>query len=218
VHMAYDDAPETYSYRKQHQGLYVAHEDRIRMVTPPPMNFLMIDGAGDPAHASEYRESLTALYRAAFSIQYAFHRVHPSKRYSLPPLEGLWWHDDEALLPFETLSHMKELWCWTMMIPLPEPVERELAEAELRLLQNIEATPLIHGVRIEAFDEGPCAQLLHVGPYSEMGSALHTLHDAIRAHGALPHGRHHEIYLVDARHARPEVLRTILRQPVVTRR
>jgi hypothetical protein len=35
-----------------------------------------------------------------------------------------------------------------------------------------------------------------------------------RENGYTYHGRHHEIYLGDPRTARPEKLRTILRQPV----
>ena len=58
-------------------------------------------------------------------------------------------------------------------------------------------------------------QTLHLGPYDDEGPVLAELHDAfLPANGLRPTGRHHEIYLSDARRTAPERLRTILRQPV----
>jgi hypothetical protein len=57
----------------------------------------------------------------------------------------------------------------------------------------------------------------HVGPYDAEGPVLAELHDRfIPGAGLAMTGRHHEIYLNDARRTAPERLRTILRQPVVT--
>ena len=56
-------------------------------------------------------------------------------------------------------------------------------------------------VRFEAFEEGPCAQILHVGPFSEEGPTIQRLHQHIKDTGRNLRGRHHEIYLSDVRRA-----------------
>ena len=59
-------------------------------------------------------------------------------------------------------------------------------------------------------------QTLHVGPYDAEGPVLDELHHTfIPGAGLRMSGRHHEIYLNDARRTDPARLRTILRQPVV---
>ena len=62
--------------------------------------------------------------------------------------------------------------------------------------------------------EGPCAQVLHVGPYADEAPRLELLDAAIRDEGCAPRGRHHEIYLGDPRRSAPEKLRTLLRHAV----
>jgi hypothetical protein len=58
-------------------------------------------------------------------------------------------------------------------------------------------------------------QTLHIGPYDDEAEVLAELHDRfIPDAGLRMAGRHHEIYLSDARRVEPARLRTILRQPV----
>ncbi len=68
-------------------------------------------------------------------------------------------------------------------------------------------------LRLEAFAEGHCAQIMHVGPFSEEGPTIERLHAYIDARAGR-RGKHHEIYLSDIRRANPENWRTILRQPM----
>ena len=66
------------------------------------------------------------------------------------------------------------------------------------------------------FEEGSCAQILHVGPFSAEGLAVAQLHEFIHAHSHTFDGRrhtHHEIYPSDPRRSAPEKWRTIIRQP-----
>lgn len=58
-------------------------------------------------------------------------------------------------------------------------------------------------------------QTLHVGPYDDEGPSIARLHEKFQpARGLVPRGRHHEIYLSDARRTEAARLRTVLRQPV----
>lgn len=69
-------------------------------------------------------------------------------------------------------------------------------------------------LRVEVFDEGRAAQLLHVGPYSAERASLERLHAAVAEAGLRLRGRHHELYMGNRETSAPERLRTILRQPV----
>ena len=70
-------------------------------------------------------------------------------------------------------------------------------------------------IRLATLHEGSCVQTLHVGPYDAEGAVLAELHDHVIPDAGLQmSGKHHEIYLNDARRVEPPKLRTILRQPV----
>lgn len=59
-------------------------------------------------------------------------------------------------------------------------------------------------------------QTLHIGSYDDEAPVLRAMHeDFIPAQSLRMTGRHHEIYLGDARRTPAHRLRTILRQPVV---
>ena len=74
---------------------------------------------------------------------------------------------------------------------------------------------MLDALRLESIEEGLCVQALHVGSYDGGAPVLATMHDdVIPARGLRMTGRHHEIYLSDARRTAPDRLRTILRQPV----
>lgn len=67
-------------------------------------------------------------------------------------------------------------------------------------------------LRFDAFVEGSCAQILHVGPFSEEGPTVEKVHHFIETIGQRQ-GKHHEIYLSDVRKADPAKWKTIIRQP-----
>ena len=69
-------------------------------------------------------------------------------------------------------------------------------------------------MRLEAFREGLCVQIMHVGPYADEPRSIAKLENYSRENGYVFRGRHHEIYLGDPRTAKPENLRTVLRHAV----
>ncbi|MFZ2650309.1 MAG: GyrI-like domain-containing protein [Burkholderiaceae bacterium] len=69
------------------------------------------------------------------------------------------------------------------------------------------------GLRLVQFAEGRCAQVLHVGPFSEEGPTIARLHEFIEARSART-GKHHEIYLSDIRRVPAAKWKTIIRQPM----
>ena len=85
-------------------------------------------------------------------------------------------------------------------------------------VQQVDKTkdlPALPKLRLETYHEGLAVQILHVGSYDDEGPTLQRLHDEFMPqNGYEMAGKHHEIYLSDARKVAPEKLRTVLRQPV----
>lgn len=193
---------------------YAARRGRFDLVTVPPLQYLMCDGAGDPNTAPAYRQALEALYPVAYALKFASKR-ELDRDYVVPPLEGLWWADDPALF---TTRRDKSSWQWTLMILVPDWLTREHVD-RAREAAGAKGVDGVHAVRLDTLDEGLSVQTLHVGSYDDEAPVLAELHDrVIPERGLRMTGHHHEIYLSDARRTAPDKLRTILRQPVAAAR
>jgi hypothetical protein len=92
-------------------------------VDVPPLNYLMIDGHGDPNKVKAYRDAIEALFSLSYTLKFAI-KKEIGLDYSVFPSEGLWWVDDMAQFSTED----KSSWDWTMMIAQPEPVNMEWVE------------------------------------------------------------------------------------------
>lgn len=205
-------------FKKAEKTLYSGRAGRFHVLDVPPQSFLMIDGAGDPNREPAFGRAVTALYALSYPIK--FHSKNALGRdFAVAPLEGLWWADDMAA--FRTRD--TDRWRWTMMIRQPDWIDgdavasvRATAAAKLARKtdeQTDEAT--LAQVRLETLHEGLCVQVLHVGPYDTEGPILQQMHEhVIPENGCRMTGKHHEIYLNDARKTPPEKLRTLLRQPM----
>ena len=81
---------------------YTAPRGRFEIVTVPALQFLMIDGHGDPNTAPEYANALAALYPVAYKLKFLSKR-ELDRDYVVMPLEALWWSDDrKPSRPVET--------------------------------------------------------------------------------------------------------------------
>lgn len=180
------------------------------IVDVPPMNFLMLDGVGDPRTAQEYQDAVQALYSLAYALKFKLKKEDASLDYTVMPLEGLWWVDDLAMLDFEERSN----WKWIMMIALPDFVTAQQVSETIAELARKKPLPSLRKIRLERYDEGRAAQIMHIGPYSAEWPTVEGLHDFVRDQGLNLRGKHHEIYLGDPRRSAPEKLKTILRHPV----
>jgi len=81
-----------------------------------------------------------------------------------------------------------------------------------------ELSELLSKLRLERYKEGRAAHIMHVGPYSEEGPTVQSVHDFIQKKGGKFDGhnnKHHEIYLSDPRKANPTTMKTVIRQPFV---
>jgi hypothetical protein len=200
---------EKIDLRKELKHLYQPAAKQIAAVRVPAFTFLMVDGQGDPNTTSAYAEAVEALFTVSYTAKFMLKKGPAQKDYAVMPLEGLWWADDPAVF---TRGNRAQ-WRWTMMIMQPSFVPRALLTQAIAAAARKKPLPGIARLRVERFEEGRCAQLLHVGPFTEEGPAIERLHAYIEAHGRL-RGKHHEIYLTDIRRADPARWKTIIRQPM----
>jgi hypothetical protein len=200
----------TIDLKKEMEDLYRAPSDQAVLLDVPERRFLMVDGQGDPNSSPAYEAAMKALYSTAYGVKFAVKAREPGADFVVPPSEGLWWSDDMS----DFVQGRREGWRWTMMIPLPASVTREDVDAALEGARRKAASPALDALRFEAFAEGRCAQIMHVGPYSAEGSTIEKLHASIVEQGSAPVGKHHEIYLSDPGRTAPERMKTLIRQPI----
>jgi hypothetical protein len=191
-------------------GLYRARH-APELIDVPELQFLMIDGHGDPNVSERYREAIEALYAVSYALKFALKRAG-GPDYKVSPLEGLWWVADMTRFSTED----KSAWDWAAMIKQPSSVTPELVEETVHEVAEKKQLPTVRELRFERFAEGPSAQVLHLGPYADEGPTIERLHAFIEERGYTKRGKHHEIYLGDPRRSAPERLKTIIRQPVTT--
>ena len=180
----------------------------IEIVDIPAMQFLMVDGSGNPNTAPAYQTAIEWLFSTSYALKFA--SKAKGQDYVVPPLEGLWWADD----PADFVARRKDTWRWTMMIMAPDFLTRTMYEAAIaKSAKKLGGAP--NTLRLERYDEGKSLQVLHVGSYDDEGPILAQLHDVeMPQRGLAFNGHHHEIYLSDPRRTAPLKLKTILRQPV----
>ncbi len=197
-------------YKKELKHLYRPSAKKVEAVDVPRMNFLMIDGKGDPSTSQEFKDAIGVLYPLSYTLKFMIKKGGIGVDYGVLPLEGLWWADDMSSF----VDDRREHWQWTLMIMQPELVTEQMvqeANAQVLKKKNPVSLPL---VRFESFEEGKVAQILHVGPFSEEGPSVEKVHAFIEESGSQRRGKHHEIYLSDIRRAAADNWKTIIRQPM----
>jgi hypothetical protein len=197
-------------FKKELAQLYNPKNKDWELIEVPAMNFLMVDGKGDPNTAKDYSDAVEALYSVAFAIKFVS-KKDLGKDYGVPPLEGLW----HASNPWIFENAQKDQYQWTMMIMQPAWITKAVAAETVAATTAKKQLPALSKIRFERYDEGRSLQLLHVGSYDDEAPKLHYLHtEYMPEHNFRFNGWHHEIYLSDPRRTAPAKLKTILRQPV----
>jgi hypothetical protein len=190
---------------------YQAKRDQFRVVQLPAMQYLMIDGHGDPNTSPAYTQALHALYPVAYKMKFASKR-ELGRDYVVPPLEGLWWAEDMNAF---TGARDKSQWDWTLMILVPDWINKTMFHNAIDVVRAKGDADRLDDVRIATLAEGLCVQTLHIGSFDDEAAILEQMHEVfIPSQGLAPSGKHHEIYFSDFRKLAPDKFRTILRQPV----
>lgn len=197
-------------FKKEKKELFTPPQE-FTIVDVPEMQFLMIDGHGDPNTSREYRDAVEALFAVAYKIKFSS-KKQLVMDYVVPPLEGLWWAD--TMESFSTLRD-KSKWDWTMMIMTPGWIQHDMFSIAVELAAKGKNPVALNKVRLESYLEGLSVQIMHIGSYDDEGPILEKLHQKfIPDNCFVENGKHHEIYISDPRRVAPEKLKTVLRQPV----
>ncbi len=198
-------------YKKDLKQFYSAKVGKPVVVQVPKMNFIMIDGSGDPNTSQEYINAIQALYPVAYTIKFTS-KLKYGKDFGVMPLEGLWWTENMA--DFSTSD--KSNWLWRAMIMQPDVVTEGIYNQAVVQVREKKSPVALDKVRFESYEEGRAAQVMYVGPYSGEGPTIQNLHNFISDQGGVLEKstkHHHEIYFSDPRRTDPAKLKTIIRQP-----
>lgn len=193
---------ETIDFKKSLKALYTA-TSKIKEVDPGKGKFLVVSGKGSPG-GEAFQKAMGQLYGVAYTLKFSL-KFAGVLDFKVCCLEGLYC-DNPNEVPIEE-------WSFRFMIRVPDAIVGEQVEAARQVLaakKGLDAS----GVRLEEFEEGRALQVLHVGPYNQVGQTYAALEARASELGLAMNGAGHEIYISDPNRVPPERLKTIVRMPV----
>lgn len=206
----------SFDFKKEYKEFYMPKKTP-RIVNVPPMNYIAVQGSGDPnTEDGAYKQAIGVLYAIAFTIKMSYkgdYKIKGYFEYVVPPLEGLWWQDGVDGVDYTDKSGFH----WISMIRLPDFVSKEdfdWAVSEVERKKKIDSS----SAEFLTINEGLCVQIMHLGSYDSEPESIALMDRYLAENGYqndLSESRlHHEIYLSDPRRTAPEKLKTVIRHPI----
>ena len=205
-----------FDFKKEFKEFYLPKR-RPEIVTVPAMNYVAVEGAGDPnEEGGAYQRAIGVLYAVAYTLKMSARtgrRIEGAFEYVVPPLEGFWRQKGGGSIDYGD----KDGFLWTSAIRLPDLI------APADLAWAVETASRKKGLDCSAakfwtVEEGLCVQMMHVGPYDDEPESVAAMDAFIRERGYAGDlseaRRHHEIYLSGAPKVPPEKRRTVIRHPI----
>lgn len=208
-------------YKKAYKELYMP-KNKPMVLDVPSMVYVMVEGKGDPNTSKEYKQAISLLYAISFTIKMS--KMGQNKpegyfEYVVPPLEGLWWVEDEYFDGINVIN--KEKLHWFSMIRLPEFVSQEYFEQVKKEVQIKKPDLNVKQAHYFEYEEGLCVQIMHKGSYDDEPMSLLKMNQFLEENDYIcdisEKRYHHEIYLSDPRRTKAENLRTVIRHPIKIR-
>jgi Uncharacterized conserved protein len=207
-----------YDFKKEYKDLYLP-KPVPAIIQVPKMLFIAVDGAGDPNTSKSYAEALEILYGLCYSIKMSKLSGNTPQGYFdyvMPPLEGFW-SLPNYVFDGQPIQN-KDAFVWTSLIRQPDFVTEAVFQSAKETLKKKKPDLDTGKAQLFTFEEGLCAQIMHLGPYDEEPATIAKLNAFIEASGHKPDfndiRRHHEIYLGNPRKTAPENLKTVIRHPI----
>jgi hypothetical protein len=175
----------------------------------PEMNYLMIDGKGNPNTSPDFQAAIEALFSVSYTTKFLSKKS--GLDYVVMPLEALWYMDNMS----EFGNSSKDEWQWTAMIMQPAHVSEALIQEAIEIVRKKKDIASLDKIRFQPYHEGLSVQILYVGPFDDEHPTIVKLHQHAAENGYAVTGKHHEIYLSDFRRVEPNKLKTIIRQPIM---
>lgn len=202
-----------FDYKKE----YYMPKRKPEIVTVPAMNYIAVEGIGDPnEEGGAYKQSIAVLYAVAYTIKMSKMGDHKMEGYFdfvVPPLEGFWWQEGIDGIDYSDKASFR----WISVIRIPEFVtadEFAWAVSEAERKKGIDCSK----AKLITVEEGLCVQMMHVGAYDDEPESV-ALMDAFLEKNGFENDfsdtrRHHEIYISDARKVAAEKRKTVIRHPI----
>ena len=146
---------------------YQARAGEFRLVDVPDLQYLMVDGHGDPNTSPAFARRSRRSTRWRTRLKFASKR-ELGRDYVVPPLEGLWWAEDMDAF---TAARDKSRWDWTLMMMVPDWMGREMRRRRCGAGRREGPGPAGR-LRLETLSEGRCVQTLHVGSFDDEAGVL----------------------------------------------
>lgn len=205
-------------YKKEYKDLYMPKK-KPSIVEVPEIIFISVDGKGDPNTSKEYKDAMEILYGLSYTIKMSkMDNTQPEGyfEYVVPPLEGLWWFEDENYRGGEIKN--KDDFIWTSLIRQPEFVTEEVFKWAIEKFKKKKPDLDLEKVNYMKWEEGLCVQIMHIGSYDDETQSIDKMNEYIEQEGYITDindkRKHHEIYLSDPRKAKVENLKTVIRHPI----
>ena len=206
--------------KKQYKYLYQPSAKKIEIIQVPKLQFAMVNGyiekGSEPGKSPSFAEATQALYSLSYTLKFTLKKRKTNAiDYPVMALEGLWWVEDGKFEIFR-----KDNWFYTLIILQPDVITKDIfEEAREQVRKKKGDSEMLSKVRLAHFEEGLCAQVMHIGPYATEPATVDRMREFMSENGLKdnvgPNGKHHEIYMSDPRRVTPEKMKTVLRHPVV---
>ncbi len=202
-----------HEWRKKEKALYLP-KTKPEFVTIPPLKFVTISGEGNP-NSPHFAEYISVLYPISYAIKMTPKKMeHPPKGYQdyiAYPLEGIWDLNENAKQNYNGQLNKDDL-VFKLMIRQPEFVTEDFFEEMLELTKKKKPHKLLANLKFETIEDGPCVQMMHLGPYDDEPASFEMMEAFAKEQGLTRKSKdHREIYLSDFRKVAPEKLKTVLR-------
>lgn len=207
---------EKIDFKKVYKDYYMPKKTPS-IIELPSFHYIAIEGKGNPNEEDgEYAKALEILYALVYTIKMSkmgSTSLDGYYEYVMPPLEGLWWTENNNEIKFSDKSKFH----FVSMVAQPDFVNEEVfkwACEEVNKKKGVDTSK----ANFIALEEGICVTCMHVGAYDEEDITIEKMQQYAKEHGyeldVSEKRKHHEIYLSDPRKAKVENLKTVLRLPV----
>jgi len=201
---------EKIDLRHNSENLYNTSTEQSTFVNVPSMNFIMIDGEGNPHSSNEYHTAVDALTEVAYILNLTS-RKNLQIDYPAMPVEILWWKEAKPSSEFFSNSDSLK---WTAMIRQPNCITKDLFSQAVKQVENKGYYGISEKIEYESFYEGLAVQIMDTGSYDTIFNSKSKIKDFISNNSLIENGDYHEIFISGLRKFKLEKIKSILRQPV----
>lgn len=206
-----------YDFKKEYKEFYKPSK-KPSIVTLPTMNFLAVKGKGNPNQKDgEYQQAIGMLYAVAYTLKMSYkgtYKIEDFFEYVVPPLEGLWWMENNEKPDYENIN--KDQFHWISCIRLPDFIKEKDVEWAKETVFNKKKTD-VSKVEFMTYEEGLCVQCMHIGSFDQEAETVRNMEAYAYENGYvedMEERHHHEIYLSDPRKSSEDKWKTVIRHPI----